>query len=163
MLIGIISDTHDNSENAKKAVEIFKDRKVDLVIHGGDWIAPSMPKTFDGLKVVSILGNNDGDVLSLSQKLQEIGGELRGHFASFEFDNKRIAVYHGKYNELIDALIKSKNYDLVVHGHNHKKREEIVDGVLVINPGAHRVDIPKEDQTVVIYDTKENKVEFIQV
>jgi len=163
MLLGIISDTHDNSENAKKAVEIFKKKKVDLVVHCGDWVAPSMVKFFDGLKIVSVLGNCDGDVLTLNKKLDEIGGELKGDFTSLEFDDKKIAVYHGKPKELLDVLIKSKDFDVVLHGHTHRKRSETVGGVLAINPGAHRLDIPKEDQTIVIYDTKEDEVEFIQV
>ena len=31
MKIGIISDSHDNVENIKKAVQIFKDQKVDFL------------------------------------------------------------------------------------------------------------------------------------
>jgi len=36
MLIGIISDTHDNARNLLKAVELFNEKEVGLVIHCGD-------------------------------------------------------------------------------------------------------------------------------
>jgi len=35
MKIGIISDTHDNLPQIKKAVEIFNREKVELVLHAG--------------------------------------------------------------------------------------------------------------------------------
>ena len=37
-MIGIISDTHENENAIKKAVEIFKDKNTDFVVHCGDII-----------------------------------------------------------------------------------------------------------------------------
>jgi hypothetical protein len=39
-LTGIISDSHDNRNNIRKAVDIFNQKDVCLVIHAGDFIAP---------------------------------------------------------------------------------------------------------------------------
>ena len=36
MLIGVVSDTHNNHKNIKNIIEIFNKRRVDLVIHTGD-------------------------------------------------------------------------------------------------------------------------------
>ena len=40
MLIGVMSDTHDNVPLIEKAVALFNDRKVGFVIHAGDYVAP---------------------------------------------------------------------------------------------------------------------------
>ena len=40
MTIGIISDTHDNVVNVKKAADKFKEAKVEFVLHCGDIICP---------------------------------------------------------------------------------------------------------------------------
>jgi hypothetical protein len=41
---------------------------------------------------------------------------------------------HGTHQEIVDSLIDSGHYDLVVHGHSH--RAEIIEGkTLVVNPG----------------------------
>ena len=39
MLIGAISDTHDNLPQIEKAVQILNEQKVGLVLHAGDYVA----------------------------------------------------------------------------------------------------------------------------
>ena len=40
MKIGVLSDSHDNVHMVAKAVELFNDEGVVLVVHAGDFIAP---------------------------------------------------------------------------------------------------------------------------
>ncbi len=40
MKIGIMPDTHDQIDNIKKAITIFKKEKVSLVYHLGDYCSP---------------------------------------------------------------------------------------------------------------------------
>ena len=44
MLVAIMSDSHDNIWNLRKAVEIIKNSQAGLLIHCGDFIAPFMLK-----------------------------------------------------------------------------------------------------------------------
>ncbi len=39
-MIGIMSDSHDNLDAIRKAVKIFNNEDLDLVIHAGDLISP---------------------------------------------------------------------------------------------------------------------------
>jgi len=39
MIIGIISDTHDNLPEIEKAVKLFNQKKVGFVLHAGDFVA----------------------------------------------------------------------------------------------------------------------------
>ena len=50
MKIGIISDTHDDIHNVQNAIEIFREEKVDWIIHAGDFIFPGVIDEFKKLK-----------------------------------------------------------------------------------------------------------------
>ena len=81
MLVGVVSDTHDNVPAVERAVEIFEGEGegVDAVIHCGDVIAPPVVGLFEGLEVHAVLGNNDGDVDAIEQQFMDLdGGHLHG-------------------------------------------------------------------------------------
>jgi predicted phosphodiesterase len=46
MIIGVISDSHDDIINVKQAIKIFNEYKVDYVIHAGDYIYPGIVLEF---------------------------------------------------------------------------------------------------------------------
>ena len=53
MKIGVFSDSHDNVPMVKKAVELFNNEGVELVIHAGDFIAPFVVAAMGDLEVSS--------------------------------------------------------------------------------------------------------------
>ena len=67
MIVGIISDTHDNLAGLQKAIQIFKERKIEMLIHCGDWVSPFTLEFFDremkdlNVPIKSVVGNNPGD------------------------------------------------------------------------------------------------------
>ena len=135
MLIGLISDSHDHVPHIEQAVNIFKQRKVGLVLHAGDYCSPFTIPSFDGLPLKGVFGNNDGDLYLLMKKAKEIGADLLGSFGDLKVDDKRIALYHGTDAPITAALEQSGNFDAVVSGHTHEKKAEQVNGTLAINPG----------------------------
>ena len=46
MKIGILSDTHDDIDNVKEAIYRFKEQKVELIIHAGDFVFPGIIDEF---------------------------------------------------------------------------------------------------------------------
>lgn len=133
-MIGIMSDSHDNLKAIRKAVGAFNDADVELVIHAGDLIAPFTAKEFKKLNCnfEAIFGNNDGERNILKQAYRDIC-HLED-FKELEIQHRKIAVIHGTTEAIVDALVKSKKYDIVIRGHNH--RYEIIDGEsLLLNPG----------------------------
>jgi len=129
--IGVISDSHDNMEAIKRAVEFFNENDVELVIHAGDIVSPF---TADGFKKLNcdmllIYGNNDGDKLYLKERFSNIG-EFHSDPYSFELYGKKIVVTH--IPSIVDAL--TTKYDIVIYGHTHRKdlRKE---KALILNPG----------------------------
>lgn len=161
MKIGIISDSHDHIENIKKSLQIFKSRNVDFILHLGDYVNPASVKAFQGIKLIGIFGNNDGDKFRLINTFNEIGGEIKGDFHEFEKDSLKFACYHGTEPQLRDALIECGRYDIVIYGHTHECENKRVGNTLVLNPGtAHGF---LEKATVLIIDTKTKEAEFIDL
>ena len=132
MIIGIISDTHDNMTQIRKAVEIFNARGVGHVVHAGDFGAPFTFRIFKDLKCpfTGIFGNNDGERLLL-QKLSQ--GRVFKQPHVFELDGRKIVVLHEHH--IVNALADSGHYDVVVYGHTHEPDVRRVGKTLVVNPG----------------------------
>jgi putative phosphoesterase len=157
-MIGIISDTHDNVANVQKAMEIFRQRKVDFVLHLGDVVAPATLKFFDGVELRLIRGNCDGDLHNLKKELKEIGGKFLGDQAVFKCEDRRFAAVHGSDQRKLDRLIASRRFDYVLHGHTHLKRDEMVGMTRVINPGAHYWGA---ENTIALLDPTLDRLDFV--
>lgn len=141
MKIGIISDTHDHLPNIRKAVDLFIDERVDLIIHCGDYVAPFVKRAMTKLQEIDpsisvwgVFGNNDGERVGL----KKIAGDIisfKGEFFEFEKKGKKFAVYHGTDLRLLENIIQSRLYDVVLTGHTHQPKVEMRDSTLVVNPG----------------------------
>jgi len=163
MKVGVLSDTHDNLVNIRKAVDIFSRNGVEALIHAGDFCSPfTIPEfkpLFDkGIKMHAVFGNNDGDRVLLVKR----GGDSVA-FTDFTsilwLDGKKIVVMH--YPELADDLFRLGAYDLVVYGHNHKMRVE-GGGKKLLNPGTCAGYLA-ETATVALWETRDMAVEIVQL
>ena len=138
MLIGAISDTHDNLPQIEEAVKYLNDQKVGLVLHAGDYVAgfviPKLAKL--NCKLIGVFGNNDGDHELLKKRFSETANcVIHESFASVEVEDYRIALLHGTETELLNSIINCGYFDAVVHGHSHLKGVQLKRKTLVVNPG----------------------------
>jgi putative phosphoesterase len=122
MKIGIISDTHDDIENVRRAIDIFNKENVQCVIHAGDYVFPGIVMEFKKLnaKLVGVLGNNDGEKGQLLKAFLEIGGELKGELGELQINDLKIGIYHGTSPDIKNQLIESRRYNIIVCGHTHR-------------------------------------------
>lgn len=125
MKLGILSDSHDHLVNTRLALSMFRNLKVDLIFHAGDYCAPFMISLFKNWQIHGIFGNNDGDHYRIQQKFTEISGTLHGEFMDLFIDGKRIAMYHGTHHGITTALIHCRKYDLVISGHTHQAENHL--------------------------------------
>ena len=138
LLVGLISDTHDNLPMVDMAVKRLNEENVGLVLHAGDYIAGFVIPRFHKLKarLIGVFGNNDGDHDFLRRRFSENRRlELRGNFAEIEANDLRIALLHGDDTELLETLINRESFDVVVYGHTHIAKIYRKGRTLVINPG----------------------------
>lgn len=162
--MGIISDTHSYIANIEKSVRLFSERKVDLVIHAGDYVSPEAVMAFNGIeRMIGILGNNDVNQEGLDSAFNKINGELRGDLYELEEENMKFIVYHGTLKRKKDTLIQSQNYDVMICGHTHKKEHNRVGKTLVLNPGTAAGWFFGCYATIAIFNTETRQVEFINL
>ena len=155
-----MSDSHDHRPNIKKALEIFKENEIEIIIHAGDLISPFCVKIFEEYRGKFHLcsGNNKGDTAVISEMMKE-QGFFYPEVGKFIIDGQTFALYHGTDELILNSLIYPKDpYDYVITGHTHKKLLKKVGKTIVINPGEtfDLYDYP----TVAILDTQTRKVDF---
>jgi putative phosphoesterase len=159
MRLGIVSDTHDNTDLVEAAVSEFQSADVDAIVHCGDFVAPFSAAQFDGeADFYAVRGNNDGE-WSLQPQIDEFGTYL-GEMGELTFDGTEVAVYHGTSGAIVDALVECGNYDYVLHGHTHQQVHEAHEGTVRINPGGIPIDAAPDPFQVAILDTGSGEVEF---
>jgi hypothetical protein len=159
MLIGILSDSHDDMERIQKAVDLFNARGASHIIHAGDIISPFTFEVFSGLKGAfsGVFGNNDGDRVLLAEKS---GGTLHAQPHLLTVGGKRIVVVHEP--DIVTALAESGRFDLVVYGHTHKPQIRKMGNALVVNPGK-AARLHKGDSTVALLDTETMEAEIVRL
>lgn len=152
MLIGIMSDSHDNLPMVKKAVELFQARSVETILHAGDIVSPFVAAAVaaSGVQTIAVFGNNDGEKKGLKKKLDIKKGPHK-----FKLGGKTFVMAH----DVNDIGKKDcKGVDVVVYGHSH---EILVDQgpPLTINPGETGGWLSGLS-TVALLDTKTMEVEI---
>jgi len=142
MLLGVMSDSHDNIPNVRKAVEKLIGEGVDMIIHLGDIISPFTLREIcnKGIRVEAVFGNNCGEKMLLSKVARECGGAIDDPPKILQVDGRRILLLHGFGSknltvQIARTLASSGNYDIVLFGHTHEAIIEKHGNTLLLNPG----------------------------
>ncbi|MFH1068876.1 MAG: metallophosphoesterase [Candidatus Glassbacteria bacterium] len=137
MLVGVVSDSHDNLPMLKRAVEHFNAAGCELVIHAGDVVAPFAMAVLDGLACPfqAVYGNNDGEKVGLKLKAAAVGGSIQEPPLVIQAGGRKILVLHDCTDWRTEAGKHAA--EVVVFGHTH---ETVVEadkkrGRVGINPG----------------------------
>jgi hypothetical protein len=165
VLVGLISDTHDNLEAIRRTVAVFNQRKVELVLHAGDFNAPFTAGAFKELKtkLIGVFGNVDGEKNFLKQRYTEVlGAEILGEFAEVEVGGRKIALLHGVVQPIVEALALSGRYNAVVRGHTHKPEAVKLGETLMVNPG-EACGYLTGKRTIALLDLEKLEAEFVEV
>jgi hypothetical protein len=130
MKVGVISDTHDRLPAIARALERFRDHRVDAIIHPGDIVAPfaAKPLAALGVPLHVTYGNNDGERAGLKRVLPQIqDGPLLLQLAG-----KTILVHH-----FLDWCAPGdvSRADVIITGHTHEVLIEQREAKLFLNPG----------------------------
>ncbi len=129
MKIGILSDTHLRSFDELPGDILLALSEVDLIVHTGDFVMLSVLNGLRNLgEVKAVRGNMDSpdirDVLP-EKELLVING-------------KRIGIIHGSGSPWgIESRVRERfdQVDIILFGHTHQAKNELMGGVLYFNPG----------------------------
>ena len=136
MLIGVVSDTHNNLKNIEEIISLFNGESVELVIHTGDITNANSLKLFQKLnaKLIGVYGNNDRNELGLHEVVTRNSFEFQNPPKLIRLHNRNIAIFH-EPDEIEQYLSETKGINIVMNGHTHRYREEIFNKILYFNPG----------------------------
>lgn len=137
MIIAVMSDSHDNIWNLRKALKIIRKQDAGLIVHCGDFVAPFMLTELDeaGIPVHGVFGNNDGDQHLLTKfSLTTLSNiTLHGLVGEINIDGFNIGFTH---QDVVGAgLASGDNYSMVCFGHSHKYLQQDIGRTIFLNPG----------------------------
>jgi len=163
MVIGILSDTHNNLANLAAALELFEREGVQTIIHCGDFTGIEIARKMEGFRIISAFGNGD---YASGEIREELIRQNTENYAGLEYsgriDETRIAVTHGHLPGQVAELVHSGEYDFVFQGHSHLHKEERIGCTRRINPGALG-GLYREEPRVCLLDLASGKANFVKI
>ncbi|MBE0479881.1 MAG: metallophosphoesterase family protein [Dehalococcoidia bacterium] len=128
--IVVISDTHVEGIHQLHPDLVAALKQADIIVHLGDYTGSKLVEDLRELgDFRGVRGNMDQD--AFAARLPDT--------AVIEVNGKRIALIHGSGAPRgIEQRIRSSFRDVnaVLYGHSHEARNELVEGVLIFNPGS---------------------------
>lgn len=136
MRLGIISDTHDQLEITRKALNLLWTAGVDALVHCGDITGASIIKLCSNRPCWFVFGNHDADnVPELQTAAEQHGVTCLGWAGVIELEAKLIGVSHGHMTYDIRQIMAKRPHYLLT-GHSHIPNDSKVGLTRRINPGA---------------------------
>jgi putative phosphoesterase len=167
MLIGIISDTHGKTQRLARAMDIFRDHGVDVLVHCGDIVSEKCVEQLASWPgdVYLVAGNMDRPHLEAIERQADAGGvHFARNFITVPLENDAyLAATHGHLDTMLQEWLELERFEYVCYGHTHRLCDQRVGTTRVLNPGA--LNNPKEPKhhTVLVLDTLRDTVEELAV
>ena len=149
--IGVISDTHGYS--IEKALEHFKKIKPNMIMHAGDIGNIETVKELERIApVIAVHGNMDKSPVREQFQPKEV----------IQLNNFKIGITHGYGAQLgLEERVRLKfdeKVDCIIFGHSHKPFNDVINGILLFNPGSATDTVFAQFNSIGIL-TVNNKIE----
>lgn len=135
MKIAIISDTHGNAANFKKAVAWINKNNIKTILHCGDIGSPEfLQESLENFKgnFFGVLGNADHGVAAKEyNKIPNV--KVQENSAEIEIGSKKIFFTH--FLDDAKQAARTEKYDIVFYGHTHRPWEQTLGNCRVACPG----------------------------
>lgn len=160
MLLGLISDTHDQLARTRLAVAKLREAGASALIHCGDLTTPAIIEVCSFLPLWFVFGNNDDDMgPHLRQSASDCGAICLGQKGLITLGGRTLGITHGHMRNDVNELL-SQQPDFLFTGHSHIPHDAMAGKTRRINPGAlHRA----EKYTVATLDLDSGLLTTIEV
>jgi uncharacterized protein len=119
--IGVISDTHGLLR--EEALQQLAGS--DLIIHAGDVDTPEILETLTKIAPLTVVRGN-----------VDRGAWAKKIPATDVLETSGVSIYVLHNLQELDLNPKAAGFAAVIHGHSHRPKQEMKDGVLYFNPGS---------------------------
>lgn len=150
MRVIVMSDSHGRDDRIQELLDLYPDAS--YFIHCGD--IECDPQKF--LQLICVQGNND----LYYQYKNEIKLNILGHniliMHSHQFS------YYERSRKMAEHAIE-KDCEIFLYGHTHVLKDEVVNGVRLINPGSLWRSRDEKGPSYIILDISEHEVKCEKV
>lgn len=160
MKLGVLSDTHNDAANTRRALDLLREHGAERLIHCGDLTTPEIVALFEGWQVDFVVGNMDQSYQPLQEAVRRLGTATFSDEIRTGIGGVQVAATHGHHESLLDEMIRSGLYAYVFHGHTHRRRDEQVGPTRVVNPGALG-GMRYQPRSFVVLDLASGELEFV--
>ena len=164
MILGVMSDTHDNIELAQRCVELMVNKyNVKTIVHLGDDMSDLERIDTHGFPVIAVPG-----IYEAAWKNKNIPNRIIKEFDGvvflFSHTPNRVS-QDGKGAINPEKARRSYGVDVLLHGHTHTHLAlESEDGLIVINPGHLKSNVDRSNEAsfaILDFNDEKLKVMFI--
>lgn len=166
MKIGIVSDTHGMARRLRAAIDLLTQRGARILVHCGDIgsLACLDELVRADVQAYAVAGNMDRDGGALKRHADAVGVNfLEGAILVPLGGENLLAATHGHDERVLAALAASRKYRYLCHGHSHRQRDERINGVRLINPGAIHHPRHPHHPSAALLDSAADSLEFIEI
>ncbi len=164
MKIAVFSDSHDNIDALKNALEVVKKLDITQGIHLGDFSSPPAMELIAqaGIPWTCVWGNIDYDKIALYTiaKPYNTIDVSDGDFREVTIADRSLFLTH--YPEIARLAALSGKYDAMFHGHTHRAAQEILGNTLLANPG-ELCGYRYGQSSFAVYNTEDNTLEHMYI
>ncbi len=136
MRLGLISDTHGNTQQTRRAVRMFEALEIDALLHCGDIGSVEIVEMLASWRPHYVFGNCDYERGPIRDAITRLGGECHEEFGDLTLEGVRVALLHSHDRAKFRAVVQSGEHGLVCYGHTHTAAIDRHGETLVVNPGA---------------------------
>jgi len=161
MLIGIMADTHNDTDLTVKALNYCKEKGVEVILHAGDLTSANMLEYFIEFRCYFVLGNGDViDEKEINIKARSLNLNPVLEKIELDLDGKKFFLFHGNNVPMFREAVASGKYDYVIKGHTHFYENYISKNTHIINPGAI---YGHDEPTIALLETSTGVVDKINL
>jgi putative phosphoesterase len=160
MRLGILSDTHNQVDRARRAAELLESLGAEALVHCGDLAIVEVVAACADLPLYFAIGNHDADnVPALRAAAEAHGAVCLGYGGELTLAGKRVAVTHGHLTMDLRPLLAA-GPDYLLTGHSHAPMDRRDGPTRRINPGAL---FRAAEFTVALLDLESDELQFLTV
>lgn len=158
MKIGVLSDSHSKLDFIYRAISLFRNQDIGILIHCGDLDTPNILEELAVFPRVYVVKGNDDKLVEEYKKIScELGIKFYKDYADLNIEGKTIAVLHGDNYERYGSLITSGQYNYILYGHTHQPTHNKYKSTNLVNPGSWNT------KKVAIIDLEKDSVEHFNI
>lgn len=141
MKLGLLSDTHNQLPESRRALDLLLALEAQHLVHAGD-AGENVVELLSALcrrlqlRAHVAIGNCDRASLADGAFFPQPPGIERGPTLEFVLEHKRCLVLHGDQFREVERALSSGKYDYVFTGHTHEPHDQRVNRTRWINPGS---------------------------